>query len=64
MLCYVPAIDSYTAFDHAEDLQAFNEHVVQEEGVDRGAVASAIPWVPGRIHRKHSSPGITHQYSD
>ena len=35
-LCYVPAIDSYTAFDRAEDLQAFNEHVVQEEGVDRG----------------------------
>ena len=34
-LCYIPTIDLYTSFDHTEDLQAFNEHVVWG-GVNHG----------------------------
>ena len=40
-LCYVPAINSYTADNHAEDLKKFNEHEVYQGGVDHGGLGKS-----------------------
>ena len=40
-LCYVPAINSYTADNHAEDLKKFNEHEVYQGGIDHGGLSKS-----------------------
>ena len=40
-LCYVPAINSYTTDNCAEDLKKFNEHEVYQGGTDHGGLSKS-----------------------